>query len=245
MLVTWEVFKGLGCPQAACTVPRPRPCFATRVNFLRQNSWGSTERAAALGTTAPPTHADYEAHVRSLTQRDLDGVAMQLWAPLRGLLASVPEARTPVAAFAACAFFQADTALRALRYLASLVQRDPAQKAAFFADFGAMLPSLAPRVQTGLVRRGVPSFSCFCGFGEGEGRRRMRGRGPSPSKGVCVCDGERRACCRERGRSRLLGRVHPPPPLTPRPHENCVPRCCRRCWPSCARRPARRRCCCP
>ncbi|KAL6784464.1 hypothetical protein ACKKBF_B01895 [Auxenochlorella protothecoides x Auxenochlorella symbiontica] len=93
----------------------------------------------------------YESHIRSLTQRDLDGVPMELWGPLRGMLAPIPSARTPVEAFTASAYFQGDTRLRALRFLGTLMQREPAQKAAFFKDLETMLGSLDGRVLRTLV----------------------------------------------------------------------------------------------
>ncbi|RMZ52159.1 hypothetical protein APUTEX25_001549, partial [Auxenochlorella protothecoides] len=93
----------------------------------------------------------YESYIRSLTQRDLDGVPMELWGPLRGMLAPIPSARTPVEAFTASAYFQGDTRLRALRFLGTLMQREPAQKAAFFKDLETMLGSLDGRVLRTLV----------------------------------------------------------------------------------------------
>lgn len=50
---------------------------------------------------------------------------------------------------------QGDTRLRALRFLGTLMQREPAQKAAFFKDLETMLGSLDGRVLRTLVRGGA------------------------------------------------------------------------------------------
>lgn len=49
-------------------------------------------------------------------------------ATLRPMLSPSPPARPAAAAFASCQWFQEDVALRALRFLDTMLQREPGQK---------------------------------------------------------------------------------------------------------------------
>ncbi|PRW61454.1 SCY1 2 [Chlorella sorokiniana] len=90
--------------------------------------------------------ADYESRVHSLTLVDMSGVPMGLEQPLRQMVAPVAAARPPAAAFPGCAFFQSDVLLRALKFLDTLIQREPMQKAAFLRDLPTMCAQFDARV---------------------------------------------------------------------------------------------------
>lgn len=84
---------------------------------------------------------DYEMRMTDLTQHSssISGTPPQLEQILRQMLAPVPEARPPIASFAACPYFQADVHLRALKFLDSILQKGIEQRAAFLHD----LPKIA------------------------------------------------------------------------------------------------------
>jgi len=84
---------------------------------------------------------EYEMRIADVTQHSssISGTPPQLQEMLRQMLAAVPEARPPVASFAACSYFQGDVHLRALKFLDSILQKGIDQRAAFLHD----LPKLA------------------------------------------------------------------------------------------------------
>lgn len=90
--------------------------------------------------------ADYESKLASIALMDLAGLPLGLEQVMRQMLAPSPAARPSVAAFAGCQYFQGDTLLRALRFLDTMIQRDPMQKAAFLKDLPGLCTQLDTRV---------------------------------------------------------------------------------------------------
>eukprot|EP00887_Chlorella_sp_A99_P006890 scaffold2.g6890.t1 len=112
--------------------------------------------------------AEYESRVHSLSLVDMSGVPFELEQTLRQagpgacgacvvhclgfrMVAAVPGARPPAAAFGACQWLAADMGLRALRFLDGMLQRDSLQKAAFLKDLPAMCAQFDSRVLRYLV----------------------------------------------------------------------------------------------
>jgi SCY1-like protein 2 len=91
---------------------------------------------------------DYEIQITNLTQHSnsISGTPPQLEQILRQMLAPVPEARPPVASYAACSYFQGDVHLRALKFLDSILQKGIEQRAAFLHDLPKMAAHFDRRV---------------------------------------------------------------------------------------------------